>query len=64
MSRSAEYGEKIVTVGLPPLLVLLGFALTELAPATLAHVLTVLTAWTCAALPLAVLIGHCSLGEE
>lgn len=30
---------------------------------TLASILTVLTAWTCAAIPVGVLVGHCTLSE-
>jgi hypothetical protein len=32
--------------------------------AVLADLLTVLTAWTCFSIPLAVIIGHCALSEE
>lgn len=31
---------------------------------TLALILTVLTAWTCASVPIGVLVGHCALSED
>ena len=64
MSRLAEYREKIVVAMIPPLLVLTALGLDHLPPARLAHLLTFLTAWACMALPLAVLFGHCALGED
>jgi len=30
----------------------------------LALILTVLTAWTCASVPIGVLVGHCTLSED
>jgi hypothetical protein len=64
MSRLAEYSEKIVTAAVPPLLALTALGLERLPPATLAHLFTILTAWGCISLPLAVVFGHCALGEE
>jgi hypothetical protein len=64
MSRVAELREKIITATVPPLLVLTLLGLEHMPPAMLARLLTLLTAWACMALPLAVLFGHCALGEE
>lgn len=64
MSRLAECGDKIITAALPPLVLLTALGLERLPTATLLHLLTFLTAWACTALPVAVLFGHCALGEK
>ncbi|HEY1931149.1 MAG TPA: hypothetical protein VGG99_03990 [Acetobacteraceae bacterium] len=64
MSRLAELREKIITAFIPPLLALTLIGLDHVPPAMLVRMLTLLTAWACMALPLAVLFGHCALGEE
>lgn len=64
MSRVADYREKMITVGLPPLLVLLIIGLGQLPPDTLERLVTVLTAWTCTAIPIAVVFGHCVPGDD
>ena len=64
MSPSREYREKMIAICVPPLLVLAVGGLAWLPLAFVEHVLTVLTAWTCTGFSLAVLVGHCALGEE
>lgn len=64
MSRLAGYTEKIVTSGIPPLAAFTALGLEHLPTAVLVHVLTLLTAWTCISLPVAVLFGHCALEDR
>ena len=59
-------GERLVRVApamLPGITVAIGCAC--LLPVNiLALILTVLTAWTCASVPIGVLVGHCALSED
>jgi hypothetical protein len=54
----------MISFCVPALIILTGCGASLLPPATLAQILTGLTAWTCLSLPLAVLVGHCALGED
>jgi hypothetical protein len=64
MSPAEERRERLVLVGVPMLVVLLGCGLSVLPAAAVAEVLDCLTAWICVSIPLAVLVGHCALGED
>jgi hypothetical protein len=64
MSTSYDRQERAFWCCVPVLVLLLGCGASLLSPAALADVLAVLTAWTCLSFPLAVLVGHCALGEE
>jgi hypothetical protein len=67
MSRLADRREKMIRLSAPMLIslvVLVVSGLSRVPPVTLAHGLTIITAWTCLAVPLAVLFGHCALSEN
>jgi len=64
MSPAEDRQDRLLLVGVPALVALLGCGISLLPPAALADLLDCLTAWTCVSIPLAVLVGHCALGED
>jgi hypothetical protein len=56
--------ERLRLICIPMMIVLLGCGASMVRPHVLLEVLDVLTAWTCASVPLAVLFGHCALNDE
>lgn len=64
MVRGSLFCERLITVSLPAAIVAVGCGLSVVQPAAVAQALTALTVWTCIALPVAVLFGHCALGED
>jgi hypothetical protein len=56
--------ERLLLICIPMMIVLLGCGASMVRPHVLLEVLDVLTAWTCASVPLAVLFGHCALNDE
>ena len=64
MSAAMDRRERVILLCVPVLIVLTGCGASLLSPATLAQVLAGLTVWTCLSFPLAVLVGHCALGED
>ncbi len=64
MTAAQERRERLILFCVPALVVLLGCGASLLSPATLAEGLACLTVWTSLSVPLAVLVGHCALGED
>jgi hypothetical protein len=64
MSAAGDRQQRTILICVPALIVLLGCAASLLPPAALAEALAWVTAWTCLSFPLAVLVGHCALGED
>ena len=64
MSRREGRREKIAARSLPPLLIMAGLGVGQVPSATLVSALTVITGWICMAFSVAVLVGHCALGED
>ena len=56
--------EKVFLFCISALILLLGCGMSLLPSSAVAEVLRLLTAWTCLSIPLAVLVGHCALGED
>lgn len=64
MSPAEGRREALVLFCVPALIVLVGCGASLLPPAALAQVLICLAAWSCLSIPLAMLFGHCALGED
>lgn len=64
MSSAGDHLERLLLLFVPMLIVLLGCSASMLRLHLVFEVLDVLTAWTCASVPLAVLIGHCVLTDD
>ncbi len=64
MSSAEDREQRVILFFVPVMVLLLGCGASLLPPATLSQVLACLTVWTCLSIPLAVLVGHCALGEE
>lgn len=64
MTVADDRRERLVSVCVPALIVLLGCGLSLLPPATLAHAVSCFVVWICLSFPLAVLVGHCALSED
>jgi len=64
MSLAENRREKLILVCVPTLVALLGCGVSLLPPAVIDDMLSLLTAWTCLSIPLAVLFGHCALSED
>jgi hypothetical protein len=64
MTSAEDRRERLILICVPALVVLLGCGASLLPPAALAEGLACLTVWTCLSIPLAVLVGHCALGED
>jgi hypothetical protein len=62
MSDTNDRRLRVITATLPAILLLVLCA-HFLPVDILVSILTVLTAWTCAAIPVGVLVGHCALSE-
>ena len=63
MSDTGDRFFRVVSATLP--VILMGAVGACFLPVDiLASILTVLTAWTCAAIPVGVLVGHCTLSES
>ena len=62
----SDTGDRLLRIGsaLLPAIALTATAACLLPVDVLATILTVLTAWTCASLPIGVLVGHCALSED
>jgi hypothetical protein len=64
MSPAEQRHERLLLFCVPMLIVLLGCGASLLPPATLTAALACLTVWAGLSVPLAVLVGHCALGED
>ena len=64
MSRGRFYRERLISISQPTLIVLLGCGLSVAQPMAVAQALAAVTVWTCVAVPVAVLFGHCALSED
>lgn len=64
MFAAEDHRERLVLFFLPTLIFVLGCGASLMPPAALAETLAFLTAWICLSVPLAVLVGHCSLSED
>ena len=64
MSAAEDRRDRVISFGVPVMVMLTGCGASLLPPATLSQILAFLTAWTCLSIPLAVLVGHCALGED
>jgi len=64
MSAADDRRDRMISFCVPAMVVLTGCGASLLPPATLGQILEFLTVWTCLSIPLAVLVGHCALGED
>jgi len=64
MSAAEDRRDRVISFGLPVMVVLTGCGASLLPSAVLSHILEFLTVWTFLSIPLAVLVGHCALGED
>lgn len=64
MFPAAVRREKLFLFCIPALILVVGCGMSLLSASAVAEVLRFLTAWTCLSIPLAVLVGHCALGDD
>ena len=64
MSAADDRLERVILFCVPTLIVLLGCGASLLPYAAIVEALACLILWSCLSVPLAVLVGHCALGEE
>ena len=64
MFRVEDRPERGLLICLPVMIVLVGCCASMLPEHAVMEVIDFLAAWTFGSIPLAVLVGHCALGEE
>ena len=64
MSAAEDRRDRVILFCVPALVVLTGCGASLLPPTTLSQVLAFLTVWTFLSVPLAVVVGHCSLSGD
>lgn len=64
MPAAEDRRDRVISFCVPAIVVLTGCGASLMPPAMRSEVLEFLTIWTCLSIPLAVLVGHCALGED